>query len=194
MKNRSIYFLRHSDATPGTDGVDDVYRHLTLEGSQKARRLRAWFDGKKFGKVFCSPANRAMETAQAVTGSMIESHFNILETLYTLKGQEEKLETMFLHLREAPLRQYHFNPYGHHLNEQGLQSARAIRWEITRGFQGDMLVVAHHATLQATAQHLLPQSAVCQFVLKTVLPPCGLMKISIGDADQNVTAEVVNWK
>jgi hypothetical protein len=65
---------------------------------------------------------------------------------------------------------------------------------VNGGVEGDVLVVAHHAINQVTSHHLIRHPAVYELALEVILPPCGLMKISIGAAEQDVTAEVVNWE
>lgn len=62
-----IYILRHASADPrGPDGEDDPARALTPKGHKQIRDLAATLRALKlsFDCMLCSPATRALETAQ----------------------------------------------------------------------------------------------------------------------------------
>jgi len=63
-----LILWRHADAEPGTR---DLERDLTAKGRKQAQRvadwLREWLPGE--ARVLASPANRARQTAEALTRS-----------------------------------------------------------------------------------------------------------------------------
>lgn len=64
-----LILWRHADAEDGVPGRPDAERALTAKGEKQARRMAAWLEKRlpKDARVLASPAQRAQQTAQALT-------------------------------------------------------------------------------------------------------------------------------
>ena len=60
---------RHADAEDGAPGKPDAERSLTDKGEKQARRMAAWLEKRlpQDARVLASPAQRAQQTARALT-------------------------------------------------------------------------------------------------------------------------------
>jgi len=65
-----LILWRHADAEDAAPGGSDKERVLTAKGEKQARRMAAWLRRRLPGDcvVLASPAQRAQQTAQALTG------------------------------------------------------------------------------------------------------------------------------
>ena len=64
-----LILWRHADAEDGAPGKPDAERSLTAKGEKQARRMAAWLEKRlpRDTRVMASPAQRAQQTAQALT-------------------------------------------------------------------------------------------------------------------------------
>lgn len=64
-----LILWRHADAEDGAPGASDEARRLTPKGRRQAKRVAAWLRKQlpDEAQVLASPAQRAQETAQALT-------------------------------------------------------------------------------------------------------------------------------
>ena len=64
-----LILWRHADAEDGAPGKPDDERRLTAKGEKQARRMAAWLEKRlpRDARVMASPAQRAQQTAQALT-------------------------------------------------------------------------------------------------------------------------------
>jgi phosphohistidine phosphatase len=77
---KEVYILRHAEAVRGGNNIADFDRQLSPDGISEARRL-----GKKCreqsvfpGFIYCSPAKRALKTAEIFAGEINFPHENII--------------------------------------------------------------------------------------------------------------------
>ena len=64
----NLILWRHADAE---DGRQDAERQLTVKGEKQAKKMAAWLKARlpEGARVLVSPAQRAQQTAHALTGS-----------------------------------------------------------------------------------------------------------------------------
>jgi len=64
-----LILWRHADAEDGAPGASDEARRLTPKGRRQAKRVAVWLKKQlpAEARVLASPAQRAQETAQALT-------------------------------------------------------------------------------------------------------------------------------
>ena len=85
---RSIWILRHAKAAPEAS-AGDASRPLTARGLRQADSVREHIEGlRQSGErtpqlVLCSPATRAMQTAERVTPALPAARLEIERVLYT---------------------------------------------------------------------------------------------------------------
>jgi phosphohistidine phosphatase len=68
-----LILWRHADAEDAPPGKPDAGRELTAKGEKQAKRMAAWIRKrlKKEATVMASPAQRAQQTARALTRSVV---------------------------------------------------------------------------------------------------------------------------
>jgi phosphohistidine phosphatase len=64
-----LILWRHADAEDAPPGKSDAERNLTAKGEKQARRVAAWLEKRlpDDARVVASPAQRALQTARALT-------------------------------------------------------------------------------------------------------------------------------
>jgi phosphohistidine phosphatase len=100
---KQIILWRHADAAPADieQGEDDMQRHLTTKGYIQAKKMAAWLSQQLSGQLsesailVSSPAERALQTAEALKQKMIEEYAlrpsaNLQEVLKFLASLEAK--------------------------------------------------------------------------------------------------------
>jgi probable phosphoglycerate mutase len=97
------YFLRHgesvSNAAPGRDLSDAEGDRLTDRGHEQAALAAAHLDNLRIDRLWCSPLQRAQETAAPIAarlGLEVEIHDDLVELRegdahYELSGEEQRL-------------------------------------------------------------------------------------------------------
>jgi phosphohistidine phosphatase SixA len=110
----TVIGLRHGKAAqPKPTGLTaaeiqdaDISRPLDEIGRRQASERANKLEGVKFDKIFCSPAERALETAEIVTDQGRED-FTILNELFTPTGEDgEIIDQMFKVLGYKPASAY----------------------------------------------------------------------------------------
>ncbi len=100
---KQIILWRHADAAPADieHGEDDMQRNLTKKGVGQAKKMATWLTQQLSGQLsepsilVSSPAERAIQTAEALKQKIIEAHAlrpsaNLQEVLKFLTDLETK--------------------------------------------------------------------------------------------------------
>jgi len=84
-----LILWRHADAEDAVPGKPDDARRLTAKGKKQARRVAAWLRKRlpEDARVMVSPAQRAQQTARALTG-----RFETVRDLGTASGPQAILK------------------------------------------------------------------------------------------------------
>ncbi|MEO6536239.1 MAG: phosphoglycerate mutase family protein [Candidatus Paceibacterota bacterium] len=146
--------LRHANAVPpiGTLREDDIHRGLSQLGYSQAERRRKTLEGITFDHLFCSIAERVIETLELVTCKS-RRDFTLLDELFTPEGRDgEILGKLFSDLAYAPPSAYK----EHELNQRhktgwkdspverlGSEAGITIAERITSGDDKTILVAGH---------------------------------------------------
>ena len=88
-----LLILRHAQAQDLAPGADDAQRSLTLHGQAQAQKIAHWLDqhAPKPLTIFCSPAKRTVQTAEALnrpfelspalsTQGNLETHLSLIQS------------------------------------------------------------------------------------------------------------------
>ena len=96
---KQIILWRHADAAPADieQGEDDMQRQLTTKGLIQAKKMAAWLNQQLSEQsiLVSSPAERAIQTAEALKQKIIEEYAlrpstNLQEVLKFLASLEAK--------------------------------------------------------------------------------------------------------
>jgi phosphohistidine phosphatase len=99
---KQIILWRHADAAPADieQGEDDMQRQLTTKGLIQAKKMATWLNQQlsEPSILVCSPAARAIQTAEALKQKVVEEYAlrpstNLQEVLKLLASLEAKNTT-----------------------------------------------------------------------------------------------------
>lgn len=137
MATLKVYGLRHGDApkAESRERTIDLARPLSPLGVQQAQARMCTFAGEQFASICCSPAVRALQTAELATGrGRHDGEFFILPELYTPEGADgEILDQMYCELgHRAPRVYFEHEPYPGFIMNLALTAGRAIENQLAR--------------------------------------------------------------
>lgn len=116
MANIRVYGLRHGDAPKAESRARaiDLARPLSPVGIRQGEIRAGTFSRTHFTRICCSPAERALMTAERATGrSRQDEDFYVLPELYTPEGPDgEVLDRMYYKLgHQPPSAYFEHEPY-----------------------------------------------------------------------------------
>ncbi len=179
---KEMYFVRHGNTTK--DPID-ANRVLTDLGREQAMNAGFKLKGITFGAVFCSSAQRTVQTAT----NMLGDELDIVQVpeLFELPDAEGRAvcNAMFKQLGYASLRDYYKHGDAETLHRFGQVAGAAIKSDAP-----NTLVVAHAVLINCLVHEMFTDEQVRNLMLDTNLKECDIVRVQIDD-DGHATAQVL---
>lgn len=174
-KERKIYLLRHGELYE-EGGIHRCLGHtdvpLTERGESQAKKIAKWFHDKEIERIYTSPFQRCVKTAQAVKEELEHSgrgaELIMLDGLREMGAGEwenlsfEEIRRDYPEEYEARGKQlgYYAPPGGESFHQAGRRFGECLEG-IRKGTEGNILIVAHAGVIRGYM--------------------CGLLNISLND-------------
>ena len=186
-KQINFYMVRHGKTTKADN---DLERVLTTEGENQAGAMSIKLANIEFAAAYVSPAMRTVQTADIIDRTV---NTEKIPELYLL---DEKIAVMSKDLGTPvegnmtypPLEAWLAHEHGDHLNNFGINAAKAIQERINQLSETELniLIVGHAVLLNAMALHLAETEHNKTFILRTPLQEAECLLLSYDETESGL--------
>ncbi len=152
IKKLEVLFVRHGQSFGNLDKNLGPDTSLTEKGYKQASNLGTWLREKhyKINKIFCSPLNRAHQTAE-----IVNEYFGV-EIVY----DNDLIESNGEHLKEVPVRSHPFEvnsslELGEIYEKFCYRVMQAMSRILKYNENGCVLIIAHAGTISSILRSIL---------------------------------------